>query len=53
MTDVSPVGRIPEVRRWRCGGVPARRHAFGSAGFRVDSRSGEVLRDCLGRPDLS
>ena len=42
--------RIPEVRRWRCGAVPTRRHAFESAGFRVDSRSGEVLRDGFGRP---
>ena len=39
----SPFGRsqwlwwdgVPEERRWRCG-APAR-HAFGSAGFRVDS----------------
>ena len=50
ISDVSAVGRIPEVRRWRCGAVPARRHAFQSAGFRVDSRSGEVLRDGFGRP---
>ena len=48
--EVAAVGRIPEVRRWRCGAVPARRHAFESAGFRVDSRSGEVLRDGVGRP---
>ena len=26
------------------------RHAFGSASVRVDSCSGEVLRDCFGRP---
>ena len=44
--DVSAVGRIPEVRRWRC----ARRHAFESAGFRVDSCSGEVLCDGFDRP---
>ena len=50
ISDVSAVGRIPEVRRWRCGAVPARRHAFQSAGFRVDSLSGEVLRDGFGRP---
>ena len=50
ISGVSVVGRIPEVRRWRCGAVPARRHAFESAGFRVDSRSGEVLRDDFGRP---
>ena len=50
ISDVSAVGRIPEVRRWRCGAVPARRYAFQSAGFRVDSRSGEVLRDGFGRP---
>ena len=41
--------RVPEVRIWRCGVVPARRHAFGSAGFWVDPRSGEVLRDGFGR----
>ena len=44
------MGRVPEVRRWICGAVLARRHAFESAGFRVDSCSGEVLRDCFGRP---
>ena len=49
-SDVATVGRVPELRRWRCGAVPARRHAFESSGFRVDSRSGEVLRDCFGRP---
>ena len=42
--------RIPEVRGWRCGAVPARRHAFESAGFRVDPRSGDVLRDGSRRP---
>ena len=42
--------RVPEVRRWICGAVLARRHAFESAGFRVDSCSGELLRDCFGRP---
>ena len=40
------MGRV----QWRCRAVPTRRHAFESAGFRVDSRSGEVLRDCFGRP---
>ena len=25
ISDISAVGRIPEVRRWRCGAVPARR----------------------------
>ena len=49
-SDVATVGRIAEVRRWRCGAVLARRHAFESAGSRVDSCSGEVLRDCFGRP---
>ena len=44
------MGRVPEVRRWRCGAVPGRRHAFECAGFRVDSCSGEVLRDCFGHP---
>ena len=38
-------------KRWRCGTVLACRHAFESAGFRVGSGSGEVLRDCfLGHP---
>ena len=27
-SDIVVVGRIPEVRRWRCGAVLARRHAF-------------------------
>ena len=49
-SDVATVCRVPEVRRWRCGAVLARRHAFESYGFRVDSRSGEVLRDCFGCP---
>ena len=49
-SDVSAVGRIPEVRRWRCGAVLPRRHAFESVGFRVDSRMGEVHRDGFGRP---
>ena len=49
-SDVATVRRILEVRRWRCGGVPARRHAFERAGFRVGSGGGEVLRDCFGRP---
>ena len=50
ISDVARVGRISEVRRWRCVAIPARRHAFENAGFRVDSSSGEVLRDCFGRP---
>ena len=37
------------MRRWRCAAVFARRDASGSAGFRVDSSSGEVLRDGVGR----
>ena len=49
-SDVAAVGRVPEVRKWRCGAVLARRDAFERAGFRVDSRSWEVLRDCFGRP---
>ena len=49
-SDVATVCRDPEVRRWRCGAVLSRRHAFERAGFRVDSRSGEFLRDCFGRP---
>ena len=32
-SDVAAVGRIPEVKRWRCGAALARRHAFESAGF--------------------
>ena len=47
---MAALGRVPEVRRWRCGAVPARLHVFESAGFRVDSCSGEVLRDTFGRP---
>ena len=50
ISDVSAMGRIPEVRRWRFDAVLARRHAFESAGFQVHSRNGEVLRDGLGRP---
>ena len=34
-SDVSTVGRVPEVTRLRCGAVFVRRHAFESAGFRV------------------
>ena len=41
-SDVATVGRILEVRRWRCGAVSARRHVFESTGFRVHSCSGEV-----------
>ena len=48
-SDVAAVGRVLEVR-WSCGAVPARRHAFERAGFRVDSRSREVLHDFFGRP---
>ena len=48
-SDVAAVGRVPEVRRWTCGTVLARRHAFESADFPVDSCSGKVLRDCFGR----
>ena len=44
------MGRVLEVRRWRCGAVLARRHAFESDGFRVDFCSGDVLRDCFVRP---
>ena len=50
ISDVAAVGRVPELRRWSCGLVPARRHAFESAGFRVDTCSGEVLRDWFRRP---
>ena len=46
-----------EVRNWRWGEggegggvVPSSRHTFESAGFRVDSCSGEVLRDRCCRP---
>ena len=42
ISDVATVSRVPEVRRWRCAAVPAGRHAFESAGFRVGSCSGEV-----------
>ena len=49
-SHVAAVGRVPEVRRWTCGTVLARRHAFESADFPVDSCSGKVLRDCFGRP---
>ena len=49
-SDVVSVGRIPEARRWKNGAVPARRQAFESAGFGVDSRSGDVLRDSFDRP---
>ena len=44
------MGRGQEARRWRCRAVPVRRHPFESAGFRVGSRSGEVLHDSFGRP---
>ena len=50
ISDVSAFGRIPEVRRGRCGAVPTRGHAFESAEFYVDARGGEDLRDCFGRP---
>ena len=50
MSDVSAVDRIPEVRRCRCGAIPSGHHVFESAGFRVDSRSGEFPRDEFGRP---
>ena len=36
-SDIAAVGRIPGVRRWRCGAVLARRHALESDCFRVDS----------------
>ena len=49
ISDVATVSRVPEVRRWRCGAVPAGRHAFESSGFRVGSCSGEVLSDGFGR----
>ena len=45
-----PVGRVPEVRRWRCGAVPARRHAFEIAWFSCSIRVTEKLCDCSGRP---
>ena len=48
-SDVAAVGRVREVRRLRCGAIPARRHVYVLV-FRVDASSGEVLRDCFGRP---
>ena len=47
-SDVAAVVRVPEVRRRRCGAVPARRHAFESAGF--SCRFMWPRSDCFGRP---
>ncbi|CAK0906248.1 unnamed protein product, partial [Prorocentrum cordatum] len=48
--QVALVGRISELSRWRLGAGLARQHAFESAGFLLNSETGEVVRDAEGAP---
>ena len=50
ISDVTAVGWVPEVKNGDAVQQLLVVMLLGLLGFRVDSRSGEVLRDCFGRP---